>query len=172
MVDTDLAVKARMFAAEKSFDNTKLRVQPLYRPLIECMANTRKHAWRDGYESWWLSVYHIPNTKTTAFAFFDTGIGIFKSAKIEILAKFAIRLGLKKNSDVLKQILEGKITSSTGLPYRGKGLPKIFSDYKLQSLKKLHIAANDTFADFDDGAFIDLQDELHGTFLYWEISPN
>ena len=70
------------------------------------------------------------------------------------------------------RILEGKMESSTGLHYRGKGLPKIYNDYKNQALKKLYIAANDVFADFDNGTFIELKKPLNGTFLYWEISPN
>jgi len=70
------------------------------------------------------------------------------------------------------RILEGKMESSTGLSYRGKGLPKIYSDYKNHSLTRLCIAANDVFADFDNGIFIELRDELNGTFLYWEIHPN
>ncbi len=173
VVDTELAVQARKLAAEKSFGDQDKRIQPLYRTLIECMANTHKHASdQKVHESWWLSVYNHPGTKITSFSFFDTGIGIFKSAKIEKITKFAVKLGLKSNGDVLKRILEGKITSSTGLPYRGKGLPKIYSDYKANSLKKLCIAANDTFADFDTGTFVVLNDELNGTFLYWEISPN
>lgn len=173
VVDTSVAVRARKLASERSFGDSEKKIQPLYRTLIECMANTRKHASnRENFESWWLSVYHQPGTKVTSFAFFDPGVGIFKSAKIENLTKFALKLGLRKNKDVLMSILEGKVASSTGLPYRGKGLPKIFSDYKASSLKKLHIAANDTFADFDNGTFIELEYELNGTFLYWEISPN
>lgn len=173
LVNTEIAVDARKLTAEKTFGAPDKRIQPLYRTLIECMANTRKHASTvPQYERWWLSVYNDPITKVTSFAFCDTGIGIFKSTRLQNITKFALKVGLKKNSDILKSILEGKIASSTGLSYRGKGLPKIYSDYKGKYLKKLCIAANDTFADFDAGTFIELADELNGTFLYWEISPN
>ena len=173
IVDLEVAVDARKLTAEKTFDNPNMFHRPLYRTLIECMANTHKHASELPLkESWWLSVYNDPTTKVTSFAFCDTGIGIFKSAKLEKFTKFAVNLGLKSNKDILMRILEGEMESSTGLPYRGKGLPKIFSDYKTNSLRRLCIIANDVFADFDNGTFLDLKDELNGTFLYWEIHPN
>ena len=173
IVDTEVAQKARILTSTKTLGDPDMKIHALYRTLIECMANTKKHAYvNDPMQSWWLSVYHNPDNKITSFSFCDNGVGIFKSTKIEKLAKFAIKIGLTSNVSILQKILEGKIQSSTGLPYRGKGLPKIYSDYKSNSLKKLCIAANDTFADFDNGTFIDLKDELNGTFLYWEIWPN
>ncbi len=173
IVDIEVAVSARKLASQKTFGSDK-KMPPLYRTLIECMANTKKHASgsHTGDETWWLAVYNKPGTKTTAFTFCDTGVGIFKSSKLAPLTKIAVSLGIKKNSDILMQILEGKIGSSTGLHYRGKGLPKIYADYNNLALKKLVIAANDVFADFDNGTFVELKKQLNGTFLYWEITPN
>lgn len=173
VVNREVAVAARRLTAEKTLGDENKKIRPLYRTLIECMANTRKHASGEEYprESWWLSVYYDPVTRITSFSFCDTGIGIFKSTKLERITKFALKLGFRKNKEILMRILEGRITSSTGLPYRGKGLPKIYNDFIIGSLKKLYIAANDTFADFEAGTFIDLSNELNGTFLYWEIHP-
>lgn len=172
VVDTDLASNARMFTAQKTFGDNRM-IQPLYRTLIECMANTRKHASGEqaSKETWWLAVYNDPETKVTSFSFCDTGVGIFKSSKIKVLTKLAVKLGFAKNSSILLNILEGKMQSSTGLHYRGKGLPKIYSDYQKTHLKRLCIAANDVFSDFDTGTFIELKHTLNGTFLYWEIHP-
>jgi len=167
-----IAADARRLTAEKTFGDPELHLQPLYRTLIECMANTQKHAdSQPSRISWWLSVYHDPLTRVTSFSFCDAGVGIFKSTKIKKLAKFAMTVGFWKNKDILKRILDGKIESSTGLHYRGKGLPKIYSDYKNKSIKRLFIVANDVFADFDGGTFIELKNQLNGTFLYWEIFP-
>lgn len=167
-----IAADARRLTAEKTFGDPARRLPPLYRTLIECMANTQKHAHsRPSQISWWLSVYHDPETRVTSFSFCDAGVGIFRSAKVKKIAKFALRIGLLKNRDILMRILEGRIESSTGLPYRGKGLPKIYSDYKNKSIKRLFIVANDVFADFDGGTFIELKNQMNGTFLYWEISP-
>jgi hypothetical protein len=172
VVDPQVASNARKLAAEKTFGDPDRKIQPLYRTLIECMANTRKHASPQHSINWWLSVYNDPRTRITSYSFCDTGIGIFKSAKVRNLTKFALSLGLYRNKDILERILDGKIESSTGLAYRGKGLPKIYSDYKNGHIKRLFIAANDVFADFDNGIFLDLEDPLTGTFLYWEIAAN
>lgn len=172
-VDNYLAKSIRQFTAERTFGDKDLKLRPLYRTMIECMANTGAHAAADKNpkENWWLSVYYDNNTGISSFAFCDTGVGIFKSTKLKSIYTFSRVLGIIKNSSILQKILDGKITSSTGLAYRGKGLPKIYSDYQANSIKNLHIAANDTFAGFDSGTFIDLKDELNGTFLYWEIHP-
>lgn len=174
IVDTEVAVSARKLAAQKSYGFDR-KIHPLYRTLIECMANTKKHASgdeNDMNETWWLAVYNKPGTNITTFTFCDTGVGIFKSSKLATFTKLAVKLGIAKNSDILVKIIEGKMGSSTGLHYRGKGLPKIYSDYKNNELKRLFIVSNDVFADFDSGTFIDLKKHLNGTFLYWEISPN
>jgi hypothetical protein len=174
IVDPQVALEARKLTSEKTFNCDK-RLHPLYRTLIECMANTKKHASgkQTGIkETWWLAVYNDPATKITSFSFCDTGVGIFKSTKMQTFTKFALAIGLKKNSDILMKILEGRVESSTGLHYRGKGLPKIYSDYKNKALSRLFIVANDVFADFDSGTFIELKNPLNGTFLYWEILPN
>lgn len=174
IVDTEVAVSARKLAAQRTYGHDR-KIQPLYRTLIECMANTKKHASGNQInmsETWWLSVYNKPGTTITTFTFCDTGVGIFKSSKLATFTKLAIKLGISKHSDILLKIIEGKMESSTGLHYRGKGLPKIYSDYKNNELKRLFIASNNVFADFDNGTFIDLKKQLNGTFLYWEISPN
>ncbi len=173
-VEPVVAQSVRKLASLKTYNCDKL-LQPLYRTLIECMANTKKHAAgkiSHLQETWWLAVYNNPLTHVTSFSFCDTGVGIFKSRNWESLVNVAIKVGLTSRKEILLKILEGKLTSGTGLKNRGKGLPKIFSDYKNKSLNRLIIITNDLFADFDSGIFVDLKIPLNGTFLYWEILPN
>lgn len=172
IVDREIAVEARKLAANRTY-NSDTMLQPLYRTLIECMANTKKHAKgkNDRDETWWLAVFNNDETKVTSFSFIDTGVGIFKSAKIQNFTKFAVKLGLGSNIDVLKKLLAGHIQSSTGLKHRGKGIPKIYKDFKDNNLHKLHIIANDVYANLHDGIFLELKYPLNGTFYYWEILP-
>ncbi len=172
IVDRDVAVEARKLAANRTY-NADIMLQPLYRTLIECMANTKKHAKgkNDRDETWWLAVFNNDETKITSFSFIDTGVGIFKSAKIQNITKFAVKLGFSSNIDILKNLLAGKIQSSTGLKHRGKGIPKIYSDFKDNNLHKLHIITNDVYANLHDGIFLELKYPLNGTFYYWEILP-
>ena len=86
VVNREVAVEARKLTANKTFGNPELQIRPLYRTLIECMANTRKHAAKEETrrEHWWLSVYYEPTSRKTSFSFCDTGIGIFKSTKLNL----------------------------------------------------------------------------------------
>ncbi len=172
VVDREIAVEARQLAAKKTFNCDK-KLQPVYRTLIECMANTKKHARGENRrdETWWLAVFNDDKTKITSFSFLDTGIGIFKSAKIRSFTKFAQKLGLSNNIDILKDLLAGKVKSSTGLKHRGKGIPKIYNDFKDNHLHRLHIISNDIYANLQDGIFIELKHPLNGTFYYWEVLP-
>lgn len=174
IVDREIAVEARVLTAKKTFNNPNKMLHPLYRTLIECMANTKKHAKGQSTkeETWWLAVFNNKETKATSFSFIDTGVGIFKSTKVQKLTKFAVKLGLYSNINILRDLLEGKIQSSTGLKYRGKGLPKIYSDFRENHLNKLHIISNDVYANLTDGTFIELDHPLNGTFFYWEIQPD
>lgn len=172
-VDTEIAKKIRKQVAIGTFDED-IKLPAVYRTLIECMANTKKHAkkQRSNAVTWWLTIYTDELTKITKISFIDTGIGIFKSSKIKNFTKFAVNFGLKSRSDILLAILNGEIKSSTGLPWRGKGLPKIYTDYKNKNIKKLHIISNDVFANFDESSHMQLKKPLNGTLIYWEIHPN
>lgn len=172
-VDRGIAVEARKLTSMKTFGCDK-PLRPLYRTLIECMANTKKHAKGENIhdETWWLAVYHNSATKTTNFSFIDTGVGIFRSARVKKITKLAVQLGITSNTQILIDILQGKIESSTGLPYRGKGLPKIYSDFSKNHLHNLYIISNNVFANFGAGIFVELKIPLNGTFLYWEIMPD
>ena len=173
VVDTKIAAEVRKLTAKKTFGDD-IMLHPLYRTLIECMANTKQHAKgkSDKDETWWLAVFHNEDTKITSFSFIDTGIGIFKSARIKSFTKFAVNLGIRSNIDVLKRLLAGKLLSSTGLKHRGKGIPKIYTDFKNYHIHNLHIIANDVFANLGNGTFIEMEEPLNGTFYYWEIIPD
>jgi hypothetical protein len=68
----------------------------------------------------------------------------------------------------LRDILEGKIESRTGIPYRGKGLPAIYKAFLSGRISKLVIIANDVYANVADGDYRKMGTELGGTLLYWE----
>lgn len=137
------------------------------------MANTKKHAKgttkRD--EKWWLMSYYDSSSKITTVSFIDTGVGIFESTKIKRALKLLVSIGIKTRGDILRSILKGEIESSTGLPYRGKGLPKIYDDFKRKHIHSLHIISNNAYADVANENYYELTDSLKGTFLYWQILP-
>lgn len=176
-VDVDIALQVRVLTARHIYGQDDSSIKPLYRTLIECMANTKNHA--SNIESiqttWWLVVYNgekETGEKWTSFSFIDTGVGIYNSANIKKLLKFAAQLKLTRRTDILKDMLEGNVGSRTGLDYRGKGLPKIYNDFMNGHLKNLHIVTNKVFLGLETGTSVEMNKSLDGTFLYWEIHNN
>lgn len=159
--------------ATQALFGSKGRCPGIYRALMEAMANTCFHAKPDrkAYETWWLSVCHNRETETISFAFIDMGVGIFKSRKMRIFTeKVRSFIGIVDNKDLLRDILEGKVMSSTKLPYRGKGLPAIYQGVKRNYYSHLRIISNDVKANPENNKYESLKSEFNGTFLYWEFN--
>lgn len=149
----------------------KTKVGGIYRTLVECMANTRDHASDAGKQHvpWWTTVYFNEQDKRACFTFLDNGIGIFKSIRLKKFVHiFTKTFGANPNKRVLREILEGTLPSSTGIPYRGKGLPSIYRAFKRGQISRLIIISNDVYANLETGLFLELKNQFRGTLLYWE----
>ncbi len=159
--------------ASKEVFGEEGRCPGVYKALMECMANTCYHAKpkQIAKETWWLTVYHEPNSNHVCFAFIDLGVGIFKSSKMnDFKAKAASMLGLSDNIDILKEILSGRKLSSTKIPYRGKGLPIIYKGLERNYYSNLKLISNDVKADLAKNQFSKIKNEFSGTFLYFELN--
>jgi hypothetical protein len=162
--------------ATRDLFGTELRRPGTYRALIECMLNTVQHA--AGSESapkvdWWASVFcRGPEGALPAraqFGFVDNGVGIFSSVKLRSLQRLRRVLGLPDNPELLREIMEGKIGSRTGLSYRGKGLPTLYRLSKAGILEDLIIITNNVRARVGEGRFERLSHSFGGTFYYWQM---
>lgn len=142
-----------------------------YRVLIEAMANTRDHAAPGAHsksENWLATVNCPPTSSAASFVFVDRGVGIFKSVKIRPVRALLRSFGLASNSDILRDILHGKVESRTGLPYRGKGLPAMYTAWQRGDISNLVIITNDVFADVAQNDFRTISPEFRGTMICWE----
>jgi hypothetical protein len=149
------------------------RCQAAYRTLIECMSNTHNHAagkytTLGSRETWYSTVYGDVQKNRVCYAFLDTGVGIFRSVRIGALRKAYRFLKITNDCDILRDILAGRVESSTGLRYRGKGLPSIYKLSQKGNIKSLIIVANDVYANASTGEFKVLTSQFPGTLLYWE----
>lgn len=147
----------------------------VYMALLEAMSNTCSHAnpREKAFETWFLTAYHNKKTNSFSFAFIDTGVGIFQSRRMrDLLKSLAFNVGIIDNRIILKEILEGKKLSSTGLHYRGKGLPAIFKGLERNYYSNLKIITNDVKADPGRDEYISLKNKFKGTFLYFELNEN
>jgi hypothetical protein len=178
MVETnpEAALFLREFAQQHlSLENEAdwLSIQTI---LLEGMANTVNHA--DGSsgeerhlsgEAWYAAVYCDETTSSAKFTFLDTGVGILESLRKKPPLSERLLMSTTSSHGVLKKVLEGAITSSTGLKHRGEGLPEIRTIAAFdQEVDRLVIVTNDVFADVSASTFTTLPVDFHGTVIYWE----
>jgi len=144
-----------------------------YSALIECMSNTHNHATgrreEHGAEMWYSTVYGDADTRTVSYSFLDTGVGIFRSVRLNKIKKLYNKLFKgEDHRGILKDILHGRVASRTGLPFRGKGLPGIYKSFRAGRIKSLIIVSNDVYADVANDDYRILGVQFPGTLLYWE----
>jgi len=147
---------------------------PLYETLLESMANTHNHADlnKQGECRWWLYVYNDPVSKTTSFSFIDLGVGIFRSVYTKkYIEKILKASGLKKNIDLVDDLLAGKINSriEKDRELRGKGIPQIVHHSKSPYFKSFYIITNDVKINLTKNERESLEFSFDGTFLHWEL---
>jgi hypothetical protein len=65
-------------------------------------------------------------------------------------------------------MLQRQIESSTGIPYRGRGIPSIFKSLKRGDIKNLTFIANDVIAKVEKDEYHTLSNPFKGTFVSWE----
>ena len=116
------------FATEKVFGEAR-KQKGVYTSLIECMNNTVNHATAPDTtkEVWWATVYFDADKRTAFFNFLDNGVGILESLRLKWQDSLLRLTGLKDNAAIMREVLNGKMSSRTGLSYRGKGLPEIYN---------------------------------------------
>lgn len=172
-VEPAVAMEACLIGIRHVFDN-ETPFEPLYEILIECMSNTNDHAdlATQGKCKWWLYVYSDPDKKITSYTFVDLGVGIFKSAIIQNhLKNFVKGTVLYRNINLVDDLLAGKIQSRVGKDneIRGKGIPQIVDHSASKNFKEFYIISNDVKINLKSGNREELQHNLEGTLLYFEL---
>jgi hypothetical protein len=134
------------------------------------MGNTHQHAGSfAGEKTWWASVFRDVRRSCDCFTFIDMGVGIFNSIELSARLRLYNVTGLLRPR-ILKELLEGKIPSSTGKSYRGRGLPSIYQSAMAGKIQRLVILTNEVYADTSRNDFRNLATELRGVLLYWEVA--
>jgi len=169
--DPSAAKTVCCFAMEKlGLDRTEIR--NLYNIIIELMLNTKQHAYihRDWspITDWYIFVHHIQAKNVVRFIFLDSGAGIPVTIKKKGWEFAAAAVGFGSDTAYIKSALAGNFRSRSGLPYRGKGLPKIDSFYRRGYIKDLTIMSNQGYFSNDNDS--DINQTLRGTLFYWELS--
>jgi anti-sigma regulatory factor (Ser/Thr protein kinase) len=146
----------------------------IYKTLIECMENTNGHAYAKlkSYTRWYLIALYNKDKNVVHFTFLDTGFGIpatvAKTGIETFLQKF--KKIVKKDSVYIYSTLTGDFQRTrTGKPYRGLGLPSIYSFSQKKMVKNLVVISNYGFVDCNTNKHNNLRSIFRGTLLSWDF---
>lgn len=153
----------------------------MYSILIECMANTKNHAYRltrKDVKNWWLMANREEKsyTERVHFAFLDRGDGIPVTIRKNILERGKQKMKLMSDSDLLLSTLKGEFRTRTKKGFRGKGLPKIHEHSNAKEIKNLLIISQNGYYhfknDFNHNEVIvkDIPNKFHGTLISWDFA--
>lgn len=150
----------------------------IYAMLIECMGNTKQHAYREGdpLPRWWLIALYDKNINKVSFAFVDNGSGIPGTVKKkfgEVIKQIMDNIfgTTKKVEDniLLTSALNGEFRTKTQKGYRGNGLPKILSYSKKKIIDNLIIISNNGYVNCSTSDSKELIGKFNGTLLSWDF---
>lgn len=148
----------------------------LYASLIECMTNTREHAYgnlsRRASGRWWLMAHRDAERSCVQVSFFDNGAGIpttVHKRRHETLLGAAGLMTPFLACKLLRSAMNGEERTSTGLPNRGKGLNWIYRSQVEGHINSLRVISNHAVFNGSTGTSQPLSAPLHGTLLSWTI---
>lgn len=160
-----------------SFVRSKLRLtqddtRGLYKVLIECMTNTRNHAYAaDRLQSkWWLIAFYSRALDAVNFSFLDTGHGIPVTMRKKWREKLtALVPGVGVDSTLIVSGLQGAFRTRTGRHNRGKGLPQIYSVATSDQIASMCILSRTAHIDCQTLQARTMRTPFRGTMYNWTI---
>lgn len=179
-VHPEIAKQVGELAVKHTFKDSR-KFQPIFKMMIECMANTDNHAnlKMEGFYDWWIFTYCDPNTNITSFSFLDLGVGIFNSNPVNSYKQKFLNtiqsvtdLNVSNNSKLVPKLFSGEIyTSRTKDKTRGQGLPSLKECAENLHIKNMTIITNNVKISLPSLVTVELTNKFNGTFLYWELHP-
>jgi hypothetical protein len=174
----DTAREVIVFARRHLGQERSRKSKMLYNSIMECMANTKQHAYSRGNNAqyWWLVAWHEEREKCVHFAFLDTGQGIPATIRRNMREKFSLILeqinlpvARVKDCDLIQSALQGQLRTRTGESFRGRGLPDIRSYQEEGHIRNLRVIANRGLVDVGSGIRRELDRPFKGTLLCWDF---
>lgn len=165
----DGAFARRLIDFAEAEESNRMRLKMSYAHLVECMGNTHQHAGRNpGTQTWWASVFRDSRRGRDCFTFVDMGMGILSSAELSLRLKIHRIFGWTPEV-IMRELLAGKIPSSTGKSYRGNGLPSIYRSCRDGKIKRFVMLTDNIFVDAEQDKFKRMSQQIEGVILYWEV---
>lgn len=154
--------------AMETVSGQKVRNQKIQSMLIEMMANSVNHAFKNVLNTrWWISASHDEDNNKVSFVFIDNGEGIVNTLGENVLKKFAYKF--KDNLDLISSAFNRQIKSRTGLNYRGRGLPLIEKGCINNYFSNFTLITNNVYYTGDISTSRLLKEDFSGTFYFFEL---
>lgn len=168
LVQSEIVGEIIDFARKKLQLNNKKMTRDIYTTIMELMINVKEHASRNKkLQEWWLVAYYNENKNSVSFSMLDRGRGIPTTIKRKFRDLFNL-----SDTQLLISTLLGEERSETALPYRGKGLPKIYEYVIDNKVKNLYIISNKGFFSSENISNCDdLEVPFVGTLVSWDFIP-
>jgi hypothetical protein len=177
IVDPDVVVGVKDFARERLGGMDPAFGRSLYSALIECMANSKNHAYPQG-GMWWLAAsYEEQPFPRVRFVFLDNGKSIpvtvrktlFESIRQALIS--SVPSWATSDADLIASALNGNFRTETGLKHRGKGLPRIYQSAKLGRIANLVVLSRLGMVIAENEQKRALPRLFGGTLLAWDFLP-
>lgn len=180
-VKPNLASEVINFAKIHLKLENRSQAKAIYRTIIECMSNTKNHAYEKGNINplWYLMAIYYQSRNEIHFTFFDSGLGIpttIRRDKLEhitekvsqFVKKISKGIHITSDSDLIVSALNGEFRTSTALEHRGKGLPAIKQCCDNKDIDDLIIVSRQGYVNLQGKNDL-LPTNLLGTIISWKI---
>jgi len=164
-----LAHEVVLFVHEKIKDKIPVLVRrKVYTTILECMGNTREHAYtghEEYHTKWWLMALFDEQSCSVTFAILDNGQGIPKTVRKKIFERL-----WPSDNKLIQSALKGDFRTRTNEQWRGKGLPKIQKTLDEGIIRNLVVLSNHGYVNYGTDLFGDLEQKFYGTLVSWTIA--
>ena len=147
----------------------------VYETLIECMANTKNHAYEGGdygKRKWWLMAHHDRREGIVFLTFLDNGQGIPATVRRnaeDLVRRLVSTVAGRIDPVLIDSAMKGESRTSTRLGHRGKGLRSIYENVQEGRFALLQVLSQYGVVDCLTGERRELGGPFKGTILCWSV---
>ena len=151
------------------FGTPRLFTNLLYNTIGEVMDNATKHAYSEKNSPLWQKwlMYSQFKNNTIRITILDSGQGIIHSMH----KKFAEKVFVPTDKELLVSALKGEDRSATKQKYRNKGLPRILANAMGKYFYKMVLITNKVCYNVENGipTINEYENSIKGTLYYFEL---
>jgi hypothetical protein len=132
---------------------------------------------------WWLFSFYDVEKHAIKYVFIDFGVGMFESLPVKQFIQRVpvpiisfdsgneVRLQKRRVelAHMFENLVAGRISSSTGDPSRGRGIPLIADCASSHMFSQFNIIANDAYVDLKKRVAAAMNEHFSGTLFHFEL---